>query len=675
MSRWVARLLALLVLVPCGVAGTRRAVHAQEAAPLVYILDFNNQSEIGGALLGRQAAAAMSVELAESGTWNVVPDRQVQQAAQTLGLRPPFDRVARQLIARAVFAPLVMYGAVEAAGVQTNPMEAKVRIRVFVEDTRTGSLYNGAMVDGASVPRMGFRGEADILLEEALAKAAFKAREVLAHFKPPEGTVLNTAVVGETRTKAMINVGSRQGVRRDMEMVVTRRGDLVGFVKVLSIQANDAMTSVTINLQGVRPEDHVRAVFSFAAFPSSITRLERQGADARTSRPTRLAHSGKNKNRKPAQLALNLAADRGGEFQPMVAAEQEKGEPLVGANGERGGVEAEKVTVEEPRARRLSHHNMLSGPVVKILAGGALLAGILMVAGNTSFGGGGGETRAFDVRNELVQVGGCGGPTALRVRWDRPKGVPPGGTVTPGGANFRNGILGYVVWRTDTTGQGTPEVVGGVMGDMREFLDESQVPHTVPNVLSAPGPWQVGAAPTGPADLPGVAGLLPGHRYRYQSLAAYHTEQDFNGDGTPDPQDLFAPFSPYSNPATFIVPELLIFPAAGSPADLTNLTVRWQTTDGADRYQVIISRDIRFLPNQTVRLPVVTVVPPDRGGPLEAEVTGVNVAGDAKLKGATQVFISVVAFNSGDPVKVKPNGGVCYAPIQVVPIAPPPPTP
>src|SRR5262249_21990133 len=90
-----------------------------------------------------------------------------------------------------------------------------------------------------------------------------------------------------------------------------------------------------------------------------------------------------NTGRQPQALALNLAEDGGGHFVPMVAAEQdkEKGGPLVRGTAERPTVANEEVTVEEPAGRVRRAHSMLSGPVVKILAGGALLAGILAVAG------------------------------------------------------------------------------------------------------------------------------------------------------------------------------------------------------------------------------------------------------------------------------------------------------
>ena len=50
-SRWLARLLALLILTPYAlVGGGMREARAQQGkVPTVYVLDFNNNASIGGA--------------------------------------------------------------------------------------------------------------------------------------------------------------------------------------------------------------------------------------------------------------------------------------------------------------------------------------------------------------------------------------------------------------------------------------------------------------------------------------------------------------------------------------------------------------------------------------------------------------------------------------------------
>ena len=122
-----------------------------------------------------------------------------------------------------------------------------------------------------------------------------------------------------------------------MEFVVTRRGELVGFVRADTVEAEHSGGLVTANLQGVRPEDRVRAVFSFETFPSEIEQIRRHVA------PSSRADAGEAGSKhargaKPQRAAaLALAGGSAGTFEPMVAAEQDKdkGGPLVKENEER----------------------------------------------------------------------------------------------------------------------------------------------------------------------------------------------------------------------------------------------------------------------------------------------------------------------------------------------------
>src|SRR5689334_13476922 len=99
------------------------AARAQvRTAPDGYVLDFNNRATVGGPLLGRVAAAQMSLQLADSNNWNVIPDAQVQRRIQELGLRPPFDRIDRVQIATGVEASEVVYGDILDARVTQSPM-------------------------------------------------------------------------------------------------------------------------------------------------------------------------------------------------------------------------------------------------------------------------------------------------------------------------------------------------------------------------------------------------------------------------------------------------------------------------------------------------------------------------------------------------------------------------
>src|SRR5262249_20418881 len=158
---------------------------------------------------------------------------------------------------------------------------------------------------------------------------------------------------------------------------------------------------------------------------------------------------------------------------------------------------------------------------------------------------------------------GVGSPiTGIKVAWKRPRGIPatvagPGGG-QPGGGRF-GGIRGYTLWRMDDTQTGIAGVVGSTPGDIREVVDEPFLAHT--NGLGWQPPNTPGDTPGEPA-APGAAipGLVAGHRYRFQSQAVFLTEQDFNGDGTPDDLTLNGPLSQFSNPVTALQPGLILDP-------------------------------------------------------------------------------------------------------------------
>jgi len=234
--RWLARLLAATILLTSGpgflaspaaaqLGGAGAGPALQFGAPTAYVLDFSNNTPIGGAVLGRMAAAQVALALLDSQTWDIVPDDRVHGRIQQLGIKPPFDRVNRAQIAEGVGASSVIYGWVTDARVTANPAQAYVRIQLVVEDIRTGALVNGAIATGESQPRVGYAGDADVLLEEALARAAYQAREQMDRFQLPHGVVLNTTVVGEENQVALLNIGTRQGVRRGMEFLVLRFGE------------------------------------------------------------------------------------------------------------------------------------------------------------------------------------------------------------------------------------------------------------------------------------------------------------------------------------------------------------------------------------------------------------------------------------------------------------------
>ena len=651
-SRWIARFLVLALMLPYTLGlGPVPSAQAQRSQTTVFVLDFNNAARVGGGLLGRQAAAQMSLQLAESLNWDVLSERQVVQQIRERDLRPPFDRIARKQIAEGIDAQAVVYGTVTEATVSQNPPQASVRIRVVVEDVDSGVLINGAIAEGASNPRMGFAGEVDVLLEEALAKAAFRAREQMDRFRLPEGTVLNTAVsrADEVNITALLNIGARNGVRRGMEFIVTRvsgagqgRRDLVGRVRVMSVDADLSHSEVRENIRGVSPEDKVRAIFNFQDFGGS-TVGKRAEAKPSVPAPTNAGT--------PLLKPMKVASAKGSEFVPMVAAEAEPGGPLLAQNTAGDG----QVTVEEPTGTGQRRRGFLSGATGRLLAGALILGGILAVGGR--------KDGTSVVGADAVAFQESRFDPVARIRFDfrRPRQVPA------------QNVLQYVIWRQDETTGVALRAIAGTNAEF--FVDQEGGPFTRTFYNGVPAPFSAQSEAGEQEAVTGIAGLTPGATYRYAAATAFRTQQDLDGDGVPDDLDLMGPLSDLTNSVTAIRPPQIDDATTDDNVDLSDFEVTAFTTPGANRYFVEVSSSINFPDGDTVKAGTLDVVPPNVGGPNSITFTGLNVANKFQnVPSGGTVFISVCALKTGDP-KPRPFGGICSAPVQVTRVDGPPPPP
>lgn len=662
--RWFASVLTFLMMVPYLLwAGPARA----QSAPIdVYVLDFNNKTTVGGTLLGKVAAAQVSLQLSESTSWSVIADAQVQRRIQELNIRPPFDRVNRVQIADGIDAQAIVYGNITQARVTGGASpQAYVRLEVVVEDKRTGTLINGANVDGLSTPRMGYTGDADILLEEALGKAAYKAREFMDRFRLPEGTVLNTTVVGSVESPeldALINIGARQGVRRGMELIVTRQREPVGRAKVVSVDSDVSTARVVENVQGVRPEDRVRAIFNFADFPLTRSKLRSMSAPEGLMRvgsalPGAAKPNGGNtiSERGEGQPARVAKAGTGAEFVPFKA--REEGDRLA----QNTVPTPPPVVVEEPDLDRPSPERqgplggIISRNAFRTLVGGLLIVGILAIGGR----GGQNSARAHETTAYGIQFQ-VGDPGAkIRVNWSRPKSVKS------------SQVLQYVVWRQDTV-TGQLQIVGALDTDTLRSFTDTEATRNVNAFDGDPGSDDAGARTV----IQNVPGIQPGVQYRYQIATAFTAGlEDRDGDGMPDntggTDEAF--MSPLSLPTAFvtaITPPVIARPIQGEQVDLQEVTVEWQQTPGANTYFIWFSRNPTFPENSRVRFGPFTTIPINQGGP--DTVTQVIDARSNRLLGAQTIYISVGARNSTDSIAPKPFGAVFSAPVAVQPETPPP---
>lgn len=657
--RWLAWILMVALVAPYLMWAP--AARAQATAPNVYVLDFNNKTKVGGQLLGRLAAAQVSLQLSESDNWFVVPDAQVQRRIQELNLQPPFDRPARVQIANGIDATGAVYGSVLEARVSGQPTpQAYVRIQVLVEDINTGVLINGAVAEGVSTPRMGFTGDADILLEEALGKAAFKARESMDRFRLPTGTVLNTTVVGVdgTQVDALINIGARQGVRRGMELIVTRQRQLVGRVKVVNVDADISTARVLENTQGVKPEDRVTAIFNFSDFGPTRSKLRSgvpsDGIQLASAKPGAGLPGAPQIGDKPEARIARVEKD--GRF-VQFRAPQDASAQLAQATVQTPA----PVVVDEPEVERGDEggaggrSRILSSNALRMLVGGLFVMGILALGGR----GGQNATRPFSVESFGFQQQ-LGAPGALiRVKWDRPKSIRS------------SQVLQYIIWRADTTGQ--IQIVGAVDTDAAHTFLDTEATRTVNAFDGDPGSNDAGARTA----ITNVPGITPGQQYRYQIATAYQVGlggEDADGDGVPDDPDqtFMSPLSMTSPWTTAITPPLITEPIQGEQVNTNEMIVTWQQTPGADQYIIWLSADNPTFPEgRRVAFGPFRTLPVDLGGDITVSQT-LSFTGRRQLANARTVFVTVGARNSQDAIAPKPLGWIFSPPVGVQPETLPP---
>ena len=251
----------------CGVFARPALAQAGAAGGVqtVIVIDFVNRSNVGGDALARLATDAVAVELANSARFEILKRDEVMRQAQELGLRAPYDQIAKTRLAQALGASAIVEGAVEyVREVNPNPRTYNTGLTVRVSEAATGDLLSGAAQVGSAVARPG-QTDRDSLVQEATTNAAVQSvREIIA-YNLPEGTVLNT-VGTDPNVTVLVNRGTRDGVVPGMEMIVLRERQRVGRIKITTVFPTDAEAVIMENTLGIRPEDKARAVFPMPTF-------------------------------------------------------------------------------------------------------------------------------------------------------------------------------------------------------------------------------------------------------------------------------------------------------------------------------------------------------------------------------------------------------------------------
>jgi hypothetical protein len=239
-----------------------RPAHAQfrTAAKQWVVLDFANNSNLGGPALGGAASDAVSTLLLGTNRFDILPRETVERIYRELELTPPITRELDILrVGQALSAEIVITGEIKEARINAGRQGKSADVVLVVRgiDVSSGYTVLGAAVKGQSTERPGDVAD-DVVLNDAVNYAAQKAVDVMLSQQVDIATVLTTP----TTDTVQLNKGSRQGIKLGMEMVVTRGREQVAMIRVVDLATDSSTGRVLRSNKGVAPGDRARAIYN-----------------------------------------------------------------------------------------------------------------------------------------------------------------------------------------------------------------------------------------------------------------------------------------------------------------------------------------------------------------------------------------------------------------------------
>jgi hypothetical protein len=183
----------------------------------VVIFDYVNRSEYRTGMLGRTFTDALAIELLNTKKFEVIKREELEKVLAQENLSVPLGYSAQAQVGdRFAEKPPYM-----ASGEIENVKIIKGRDGSFAEVTVSTTLIskitklpiNGARIVQRSSPKIGFTGNTDVLVQEALSTAAYQTCYTLLNNRLPIATLLTSVWEDEVQLKG----GSTLGLSGDRE--------------------------------------------------------------------------------------------------------------------------------------------------------------------------------------------------------------------------------------------------------------------------------------------------------------------------------------------------------------------------------------------------------------------------------------------------------------------------
>lgn len=296
-------LLALFCGVLLLLISARTPVSAQSSVERVAVLDFSTAPGIDP-ILGRKAADALAVELQRSEDFEVVTRQELETAVvEQPGLKPPYNSATQARLANAVRARSVISGRVVNAIINER-RSARVQTEVRQLDAATGDYINGTQISEITDDKLQDT-DTEVLVDEALNKAAYAAVRSMKQTNLPQATVLNVTTndvelnIGTNRGAA---VGQRYSLMRDIENAskTDRFGNKlverlkIGEIQIIRVESDQSVARLVAGGDaGIRTGDKVRQIYVPANFPLSTS--ADGGSSTPVTRPVRTSRQNASK--------------------------------------------------------------------------------------------------------------------------------------------------------------------------------------------------------------------------------------------------------------------------------------------------------------------------------------------------------------------------------------------
>lgn len=293
LSRLVAKVTAVTVGMmawPWWFAPTPAA--AQARITQAAVLDFQVAKGLDPSL-GRRAADAVALELTNTGDYEVHSRSEVEDAMKAVfgSVQRVLDKNEQLRLGRSdnLDVDRIVTGTVVGKKVSLNPPGAQIQLAVIQRSMKSGEAINGAMVVGEA-SRPGGVADPEVLVDEAINKAAAKAVRTMQAYVLPHGIVL---VVSRNK-RIVINQGATNGVVPGMRFAVTRdrfnrerermETEKVGELVIDSVDPAQATGHATLTMKGIESSDKVHAIYQLPnVFRAGTTPLPQRPAEHATS--------------------------------------------------------------------------------------------------------------------------------------------------------------------------------------------------------------------------------------------------------------------------------------------------------------------------------------------------------------------------------------------------------